>query len=116
MNERRREIAILRAIGARSRTIVAQLVGEATCIAALGALAGLVLGRFLILASSRWVARDAGFSPDPWKPTPFPIAGVPLWAELLLVLVVGLVGAIAGLLPALKGYRTDVASNLAPTS
>jgi putative ABC transport system permease protein len=116
MNERRREIAILRAVGARKRTVLAQLVGEACLIGLIGSILGLLLGRLLIVAASGWVARDAGFSPDPWITTPFLVGGRAVWAELLLVLVVGLVAAIAGLLPALKGYRTDVASNLAPTS
>jgi putative ABC transport system permease protein len=116
MNERRREIAILRAIGARRRTILAQLMGEASVIAVVGAVIGLALGRLLMVAARGWIARDAGFSPDPWAPTPVLIGGREIWAEILLVAVVGVVGAIAGLLPALKGYRTDVASNLAPTS
>jgi putative ABC transport system permease protein len=116
MNERRREIAILRAIGARRSTIIRQLLLESAGIAVLGSLAGLLLGRLLVLAAGDWIAKDAGFTPNPWTWTPLEIGGRVFWAEPLLVLVVAAVSAIAGLLPALKGYRTDVASNLAPIS
>ena len=116
MNERRREIAILRAIGARRSTIIRQLLVESVGISILGSLVGLLLGRLLVLLARDWIARDAGFTPDPWTWTPFVIWGRVWWAEPLLVLLVAAVSAVAGLLPALKGYRTDVASNLAPVS
>ena len=50
MNERRREIAILRAIGARRSIIIRQLLVESVGISILGSLVGLLLGRFLVLA------------------------------------------------------------------
>jgi len=43
LNERRREMAIYRAMGARPRTIFGMLILEAVLIAALGALIGLAL-------------------------------------------------------------------------
>ena len=43
MNERRREIAILRALGARRSTVFGVVVLEASSIAALGAIAGFVV-------------------------------------------------------------------------
>lgn len=121
MNERRREIAILRAIGARGATIVAQLVGEACVIALIGSLAGLLLGRLLMTLARDPIARVSGFAPDPWVLTPFPPGIASPWplafcAELVIVVLVVIVSAIAGLLPALKGYKTDIASNLAPHS
>jgi putative ABC transport system permease protein len=121
MNERRREIAILRAIGARRATIVAQLLGEAGLIAVIGSIVGLVLGRLLVLAAAGPIAADSGFTPDPLRLTPFPPGSASPWAaalpaELVIVLLVVAVSVVAGLLPALKGYRTDVASNLAPLS
>jgi putative ABC transport system permease protein len=120
MNERRREIAIMRAIGARRRTILAQLLGEAALIALVGSAAGILLGRFLMVAAAGKIAEDSGFAPDPWRLTPFPPGGAGwspwLPGELVIVLLVVMVSVVAGLLPALKGYRTDVAANLAPIS
>ena len=103
MTERRVEIATLRAIGARRRTIFGLVLGEATILATAGGLLGLLLGHLLTFVASGWVEDTAGLSLDPWVIRP---------AELMVVVVVALVGAIAGLLPAWKAYRTDVASNL----
>lgn len=107
MSERRREVAILRAIGARRRTVFGAIVGEAALLTLIGAVAGLVLGHLLVWASGGRVEEAAGFAPDPLTFLP---------AELLVVTVVVLGGALAGLVPAWKAYRTDVAANLRPLS
>lgn len=103
MNERRREFAILRALGARSQTVFAVIVAEAATIAALGAALGFVV-YFGILALAASIVRDT--------------TGVVLdlglihpslyWTPLAMVVL----GALAGLLPAFKAYSTDVAGNL----
>ena len=107
MNERRREFAILRALGARRRTVFGVIVLEAATITVLGALLGfLVYGG--ILASAIVIVRaQTGVVLDAMKFDPA------LW--LTPVGMVGL-GALAGLIPAFKAYRTDVASNLTPLS
>jgi len=107
MNERRVEIATLRAIGARRRTIFALVLGEATMLASAGGLLGLLLGHVLAAALRGWVASIAGLSLDPWGVRP---------EELLLVGAVVAIGAVAGVIPAWKAYRTDVASNLSSMS
>jgi len=107
MNERRREIAILRAIGARRVTVMSAIVGEAAALAFCGAVAGLLMAHGLVAASASYVERQAHFRPDGLEILP---------VELILVGVVTMVGAVAGLLPAWKAYRTDVASNIAPMS
>src|SRR4029079_9556386 len=99
MNERRREIAILRAIGARRSTILAQLLGEATLIAVVGSIVGLLLGRLLILLASGVIAKDSGFAPDPLRLTPLVPgssgASLAFPAELAIVVLVILVSAVA---------------------
>ncbi|HYC77000.1 MAG TPA: FtsX-like permease family protein [Planctomycetota bacterium] len=131
MNERRREIAVLRAVGARRSFILRLLVGEAAMIAAIGAAVGLLLARVLLYALATGAAdfglfgRGLAFDADPWGATwvdVFVLEGddadrtVRLPADALAFVGAVLVGAVAGLLPALKGYRTPVAENLAPTS
>lgn len=132
MNERRREIAIMRAIGARRSTVLSAIVGEATVLAFCGALAGLLLGCGLVAAVSAYVERQAGFRPDPLAVLSAPVPGDLADALLrisggyvdlsampfapVLVGVVTMTGAIAGMIPAWKAYRTDVATNLAPLS
>ncbi|MCA9320838.1 MAG: ABC transporter permease, partial [Planctomycetes bacterium] len=56
MNERRRELAIMRAIGARRTTLLAVIVLEAAALAFSGAVIGLVLGHLLIYAAADHVA------------------------------------------------------------
>src|SRR5438132_10512798 len=107
MNERRREFAILRALGARRSTVFSAIVLEAASITFLGALVGyLVYGG--ILAAAFVVVRDrTGVVLDAFRPDP---------AMWLVPLARIALGALAGLVPAFKAYRTDVASNLTPLS
>lgn len=107
MNERRREFAILRALGARRRTVFAAIVAEAAAIAAIGALLGFVVyGAILALASS--IVRDqTGVLLETFRFHPILLAA-PAGMALL--------GAISGLLPARRAYATDVAENLQPQS
>jgi putative ABC transport system permease protein len=105
MDERRREIAILRAIGARRFEVVATIVGEAAALTSAGALLGCAGGHLLILALAGRIQEISGLRPDPTRLLP---------EELGLFAVVSVVGALAGLIPAWKAYRTDVARNLAP--
>ncbi|HJK95092.1 MAG TPA: ABC transporter permease [Polyangiaceae bacterium LLY-WYZ-15_(1-7)] len=107
MNERRREVAILRALGARRRDVFGAIVGEAALLTALGAAAGLLLGHLLVLAARGYIAEVAGFAPEPF-------AFLPIEAAVLTLVVLG--GALAGLVPAWKAYRTDVAAHLKPLS
>ncbi len=107
MNERRREIAILRALGARQRSVMAIVLGESMLLALVGALMGIAMGHGLVWALASRVEQAAGFRPD----------ALTVWpGEPLLLIVVGAVGALAGLLPAWKAYRTDVRTHLSPTS
>ena len=108
MNERRREFAILRALGARrGTTVFSAIVLEAASITFLGALVGyLVYGG--ILAAAFVIVRDrTGVVLDAFRPDP---------AMWLVPLAMIALGALAGLVPAFKAYRTDVASNLTPLS
>lgn len=107
MNSRRRDIAILRALGARRRTVFSAIVLESATISALGMALGFLV-YFAILAGAAAVIRaQTGVVLDPWQP-----ASVWLWAPAALV---GM-GALAGILPALKAYRSEVADGLAPES
>ncbi len=107
MASRRREIAILRAVGAHRRTVFGVVVLEAAIIAGLGALLGVFAGHGLVWLASGSVESAAGFRPEL----------TPRWLEETFVLVaVTLLGGAAGMLPALVAYRTDVASGLKPLS
>lgn len=104
MNERRVELAILRALGARRWQVFALVVAEAALIAAVGALAG--YGVFaLIHAAAAAVVREA--------------TGVALAlnaahpALLAAPLAMVALGALAGVIPARRAYSIETAAALA---
>ncbi len=106
MNERRREIAIMRSLGARRSQITGIIVGEAALLSVFGALAGVLLCHLAAFGLRATVEDRTGVYLD-W--TAFAAR------EVYLVAAVGLLGAIAGLLPAIKGSCTQVADNLSQT-
>jgi putative ABC transport system permease protein len=107
MNERRREIAILRALGARRFTILSAILLEAASISALGMAAGFVVYGVIVTVVAGVMRAQTGVVMDPFTFNP-----VMLWAPAALIAL----GALAGIIPAVKAYRTDVAENLTPHS
>lgn len=107
MNERRREFAILRALGARRRTLFAVIVSEAAAIALLGGLCGFAVYGLILAGAAQVIRAQTGVVLDIFQFHP-----VLVCAPAGMVLA----GALAGIVPALKAYRTDVASNLSPLS
>lgn len=104
MNERRREIAIMRSLGARRGQILAIIVGEAATVSFVGAVLGIA-----VCHAAAWLLRaTVEDMTGVWlEPASFQV-----W-EALLVGGVTALGALAGLLPAVKGSMTQVADNLA---
>ncbi len=103
LNERRREMAIFRAMGARPATILGLLVLEAMLMGALGA--GLGLG---LLYAGLFVAHpglDNAYGL--W----LPIAAPGLREAMVLAGVV-LASAVVSLLPALRAYRLSLADGM----
>ncbi|PHY02544.1 MAG: lipoprotein ABC transporter permease [Planctomycetaceae bacterium] len=99
--ERSRDVAIMRALGARRSHVLATVLIEAVLLAVGGGLAGWALGHLFVGAVAPWIATNAGVSASIFSTSPA--------AEALLVpFLVGLAIA-AALLPAVAAYRTDVA-------
>jgi len=107
MNERRREFAILRSLGARKGTVFAAIVLEATAITAIGTLGGYLVYSAILGSAFVIVRAQTGVVLDVFK------MDMALWLTPIGML---LIGALAGLVPAFKAYRTDVAANLVPSS
>lgn len=107
MAARRRDIAILRALGAHRRTIFGAIVLEATAIGCLGMLAGFAAYAGILTAVAAIIRVQTGVLLNIWAYNP-----VMLWAPLGMIALC----ALGGLLPAWKAYRTDVAENLAPVA
>jgi len=107
MSERKRPIAILRALGARRTSILAIILLEATTLCLIGGLAGVVAGHALAEAAGSVLRAQAGLSITGWTFNPFEAAVI---GGLLLL------GVLVGLLPAFKAYRTDISEGLNPSS
>jgi putative ABC transport system permease protein len=99
--ERSRDVAIMRALGARRSHVLATVLIEAVLLAVGGGLAGWVLGHVLVAAIGPLITTNAGVSVGL-------LSGEPV-AELLLVPFLVCLAIAAALLPAIAAYRTDVA-------
>lgn len=107
MSARRRDLAILRALGAKRRTIFGAVVGEAATIGLLGSVAGYAVYFALYAGVAEVIRAQTGVV--------LPIAG---WHPVLWAAPMGMVVlcTLGGVVPALKAYRTPVADTLAPQS
>ncbi|CUH48844.1 MULTISPECIES: ABC transporter permease [Ruegeria] len=103
LNERRREMAIFRAMGARPATIMGLLVLEAVLTAAVGALLG-VLFLYLGLTVAQPMI-DSAFGL--WLPIEAPSI-----RELWVLLGVVAAGAIVSMVPAFRAYRLSLADGM----
>jgi len=103
LNERRREMAILRSVGARPLTILSLLVTEAGMLTLCGVALGTLLLYGALILLQPFIDRTYGLH----------IAIDPPTRDQLLVLaaIVG-AGFIAGLLPAIRAYRLSVADGM----
>ncbi len=107
INERKREFAILRALGAKKRVVFTSIICECASIAALGACLGYGIYIIILSATSAMIRTQTGVVID-----------VMQFHPILILTPLGMIilGAIAGILPAYKAYSTDVATNIVPTS
>jgi len=107
MSARRRDLAILRALGAKRRTIFGAVLFEAACIGALGAVVGFAVYFVLFIGVANIIRAQTGVVLD-----------VTAFHPVLWISPVAMVAlcALGGVVPALKAYRTPVAETLAPAS
>ena len=105
LGERRRELAILRSVGAHPRAIFFLLALEGLGIMLMGVLLGIVLLNLVILLFGSVLASQFGIALHPTLPT------VGEWWLLCWMVVAGLV---ASLLPGLRAYRLSLADGLTP--
>ena len=103
LNERRREMAILRSVGAKPTHIVALFVTEAWLLALAGSCLGVVLAFGGLGLAGPWIEAEYGL---------YLTIAPPGLREALLVAIVSVGGAFVGLWPALRAYRQSVADGL----
>jgi len=104
INERRREMAILRAVGARPAQVFGLIVGEAVCITLAGTALGVGLVWAMFLFGQGFLASEFGLYIE------LNLITVKL---VFLVVAVALSGGLIGLFPALRMYRYSLADGMA---
>jgi len=96
LNERRREMAVLRSVGARPRHVLALIVGEAIALGAGGLAVGVALLYLGLFIAQSFIQTHLGL---------FIEIGAPSVYEWLLLALVLLASFVAGLWPAILAYR-----------
>lgn len=106
MNDRRHEIAVMRALGARRGTVMAVILLESILLALGGGAIGILLGHGLTGALSPIIAERTGV-----------VISALQFQPIELIIIPGLVAlaSLVGYLPAVIAYRTDVAQSLIST-
>jgi len=103
LSERRREMAILRSVGARPVHVFALILGEAAFLTLSGIVLGIAALYVGLLAGQAWLAARLGL-----------LVGLdwPSAHELALMLLVATAGVLIGLIPAYRIYRYSLADGM----
>ncbi len=107
LRERRRDIALMRSIGATRRTVFGLVLCESMFISVLGGAMGLLLGHGIVWIGSQYIKAETGLRFS-WLHAS--LADAALLPALLVI------GVLAGLFPAVQAYRLGVLKNLRPVS
>jgi putative ABC transport system permease protein len=103
LSERRREMAVLRAVGARPWHVFALLLGEATFLTLLGIALGVAALYFGLGAGQPWLEQRLGL---------FVALRWPSVTEFGLMMLVAVSGVLIGLIPAYRIYRLSLADGM----
>ncbi|SIP93061.1 ABC transporter permease [Pseudacidovorax sp. RU35E] len=105
LNERRRELAVLRAVGAGARHVLALLALEGALVTALGVLLGALSAAVALALLGPWLQSTYGLALTISAPT------LNEWTLLGALLAAGW---LASLLPGWRAYRLSLADGLSP--
>ena len=105
MNERRQEIAIMRALGARRVTVMSIILLESILLSLGGGILGVLIGHGLVWGLSPLIMAYSNGMVRFWDFQ---------FAELILIPGLIAMASVVGYLPAVIAYRTDVAQSLQP--
>jgi putative ABC transport system permease protein len=107
LNERRRELAVLRAVGAGPREMMALLALEGGLVTLAGAVVGLLFNLVFVAAAGPWLQSQFGIALQLSAPS------ASQWGLIAAVLVAGL---LASLVPGWRAYRLSLVDGLSPRS
>src|SRR5690606_27581749 len=103
LNERRREMAVLRSIGAHPRDIFILMLSESLALAVGGSVAGTIAMYATLFLARGLIEQRLGLN--------LPLTGLSV-NDLWLLGGVVVAGALTGVVPALKAYRNSLADGL----
>ena len=103
MSDRRREIGIMRALGARRSSVFAIVLAESSVLCIGGGFVGWLAGHAIAIILAPEVSARTGVLLNRWAVNPW---------EAVLFPVLLILGALVGFLPAMTAYRTNVADAL----
>ena len=114
MSDRRSEIAVLRALGARRGTVYNIVLLESMVLSLVGGLMGILGGHGLIAAFSGVIEDQTGVQIGFFElapPLPIPVLNS-ISSEFLVIPGLVLLAIIVGFIPATSAYKTDVSKSL----
>jgi putative ABC transport system permease protein len=104
LNERRREISILRSVGARPRQLFLLLIGESGLLGVLGIVIGVIIFYSLLIGSRAWALSRFGIDLQPRLLT---------GSDIILLVAIMLMAFSLGTIPAWQAYRRSLSDGLA---
>jgi len=105
LQQRRRDIALMRSLGAHRRTVFGLILAEALLITLMASVMGIIMGHILVAVGAHFIKVETGVGM-----TGFYISRAEYWilpAALVL-------GALTGIVPAIQAYTVNVVRNLSP--
>ncbi|MBU6412637.1 MAG: ABC transporter permease [Planctomycetes bacterium] len=105
MNERRRQLAVLRVLGASSARVFGLVLTESAIIGILGAVMGVVLGVVGLQVTALVLKQELGLVVS---------SAIDPRLSVIVVGVTVILSVLAGIVPAIRAYQTSVAKHLRP--
>lgn len=103
MSDRKREIAIMRALGARRSTVFSIIIAESVLLCAGGGVFGTLLGHILVFIAAPIVEARSDVLINPWAFE---------WQEFAIFPALLCLAVVVAIVPGLSAYRADVARGL----
>jgi len=107
LQQRRRDIALMRSLGATRKTVFGLIISESLVITLLGGFMGLFVGHLIVAFGSHFIKVETGLM--------FSFAYISR-VEIFLLPGLIVVGILAGIVPAIQAYRLSVLKNLVSVS